>query len=202
MNTSRAPPGPEARSRRTRPPSGRVYLSNQPRSRHQAAAAVGKHAVMGLLNATWPAPPRRDKTLATNQPTNHTSDRVTRCVRTQPDCQSEIISSKKRLRNGPAAIRSVHSKDWLVHRKRDFVCGRPEATNHHQGCEMSTAFNTQHPTEKLPMKMCRTDAGNNEARGNRLLYRNPEKCGPKKKENRTKENNYEFIFSSPITRLL
>lgn len=52
MNTSRAPPGPEARSGLTRLPSGGVYLSNQPHSQHQAAAAVGKHAVMGLLNTT------------------------------------------------------------------------------------------------------------------------------------------------------
>lgn len=50
MNTSAAPPGPEARSSLTSLPSGCVYSSNQPHSQHQAAAAVGKHTVMGLLN--------------------------------------------------------------------------------------------------------------------------------------------------------
>lgn len=52
MNISVALLRLEACSRPTHLPSACVYLSNQPRSQHQAAAAVSKHAVMRLLNTT------------------------------------------------------------------------------------------------------------------------------------------------------
>lgn len=41
------------------------------------------------------------------------------------------------------------------------------------------------------------DAGNNKTRGNRLQYRNPEKCGPKRKiqQNKTIMNLYSPLLS-------
>lgn len=49
--------------------------------------------------------------------------------------------------------------------------------------------------------MCKVDGGNNKTCANKLLYHKPEKCG-RKKENKTKQKDYEFIFSSLITYLL